>query len=385
MEICLYLCKKLTAMKSLAIVDKDYVKWLSEVKHKIQSAQIRTALVANSALIEFYYDLGRVIVEKQAESSWGDKLIQRLSKDLQSEFLGMSGFSYTNLKYCKQFFQYFQISPQPMDEMQLAENKWNEISPQLGDKLALNADSSLKDLVFTTPWGHIKEIISKIKNPQTALYYFSETRKNAWSRDVLALQLKNKIHQRQGKAVTNFSLTLPEPMSDLARQTLKDPYVFDFLTISKPYHEKDIEKQLVEHLAKFLLELGKGFAFVGQQYHLSVADSDYYVDLLFYNIPLKCYVVVELKNTKFIPEYAGKLNFYLSAVDTLLKKDEDKPTIGILLCRDKNNIEAEFALRGMHKPMGVSEFNLTSSLPKKLKSSLPTIEELENQIKKLPS
>ena len=368
-------------MKTLAIADKDYLKWFSEIKHKIQSTQIRAVLVANATLIEFYYDLGRIIVEKQAEASWGDKLVQRLSKDLRSEFPDMKGFSYTNLMYCKQFFDYFQISPQSGGELQLAENKRNIILPQLGGELRSEAEEKLKSLVFSTPWGHIKEIIGKIKDPQTALFYFFETQKNAWSRDVLALQIKNGMHKRQGKAVSNFSLTLPEPMSDLAQQTLKDPYVFDFLTLAKPYHEKDIENQLVQHMAKFLLELGKGFAFVGQQYHLSVADSDYYIDLLFYHIQLKCYVVIELKNTKFIPEYAGKLNFYLSAVDTLLKKDEDKPTIGILLCRDKKNIEAEFALRDIQKPMGVSEFDLTSSLPKELKSSLPTIEEIEQSMK----
>jgi predicted nuclease of restriction endonuclease-like (RecB) superfamily len=223
-------------------------------------------------------------------------------------------------------------------------------------------------------------ILDKIKDPETAFFYLNETQKNAWSRDVLALQIKSRLHERQGKAVTNFALTLPEPMSDLAQQTLKDPYIFDFLTMAQPYREKDIENQLIQHITKFLLELGKGFAFVGQQYHLAVADSDYYLDLLFYHIQLKCYVVIELKNTKFMPEYAGKLNFYLSAVDTLLKKDDDKPTIGILLCRDKNNLEAEFALRDMGKPIGVSEFDFTKVLPEELKSSLPTIEELENNL-----
>ena len=189
------------------------------------------------------------------------------------------------------------------------------------------------------------------------------------------------MYQRKGKAITNFSHTLPKPLSDLAEQTLKDPYVFDFMTLSKPYQEKDIENQLIKHIAKFLLELGKGFAFVGQQYHLEIAGNDYYIDLLFYHIKLKCYLVIELKNTKFIPEYAGKLNFYLSAVDSLLKQSDDKSTIGLILCRDKNNIEAEFALRDMNKPMGVSEFNLTEILPEELKSSLPTIEEIENELK----
>ena len=378
-------------------IDKDYLKWFSEIKNKIRSTQIRVALAANATLIEFYYDLGGMIVEKQAQSAWGDKLVQQLSKDLQGEFPEMKGISRTNLLYCKQFFLYFQIGQQPVSQivpqtagqLQNVDNQENIISPQvvgqfipqLGDQLSPETGEKLRNLVFNTPWGHLREIISKVKDPRNALFYLFETQKNAWSRDVLALQIKSRLHERQGKAITNFSLTLPEPMSDLAQQTLKDPYIFDFLTMAKPYHEKDIENQLIQHVTKFLLELGKGFAFVGQQYHLEIADSDYYLDLLFYHIQLKCYVVIELKNTKFIPEYAGKLNFYLSAVDSLLKKEDDKPAIGILLCRDKNNIEVEFALRDIHKPMGVSEFNLTSALPEELKSSLPTIEEIEQSIR----
>lgn len=228
--------------------------------------------------------------------------------------------------------------------------------------------------------GHIIIIIAKIKDTKEAIFYIQKTKENNWSRDVLSLQIKSNLYQRQGTSINNFSTTLPEPFSDLAKQTLKDPYVFDFLQLSEGYKERDIEKQLVNHIKKFLLELGKGFAFVGQQYHLDVADKDYYIDLLFYHVKLKCYVVIELKNTAFIPEYAGKLNFYLSAVDSILKEIDDKPTIGILLCREKNNIEAEFALRDINKPMGVSEFDLTNMLPDNLKSSLPTIEELEQNL-----
>lgn len=228
--------------------------------------------------------------------------------------------------------------------------------------------------------GHIIIIIAKIKDTKEAIFYIQKTKENNWSRDVLSLQIKSNLYQRQGTAINNFSATLPEPFSDLARQTLKDPYVFDFLQLTEGYKERDIENQLVNHIKKFLLELGKGFAFVGQQYHLDVADKDYYIDLLFYHVKLKCYVVIELKNTAFIPEYAGKLNFYLSAVDSILKEIDDKPTIGILLCREKNNIEAEFALRDINKPMGVSEFDLTNMLPDNLKSSLPTIEEIEQNL-----
>ena len=196
------------------------------------------------------------------------------------------------------------------------------------------------------------------------------------------MQIKSNLFERQGKAINNFHQTLQEPQSDLATQTLKDPYIFDFMTMTKPYHEKDIESQLINHITKFLLELGKGFAYIGKQYHLQVGETDYYIDLLFYHVKLKCYVVIELKNTKFIPEYAGKLNFYLSAVDSMIKTESDNPTIGILLCRDKNNFETEFALRDINKPMGVSEFQLTEILPDELKSSLPTIEEIERELGK---
>lgn len=233
------------------------------------------------------------------------------------------------------------------------------------------------------PWSHIKILLDKVSELQEAIFYIQQTIENGWSRDVLALQIKSDLFSRQGAAISNFKETLPEPQSDLAQQAIKDPYTFDFLSITQPYNERDIENQLIEHITKFLLELGKGFAFVGRQYHLEVGESDYYLDLLFYHIKLKCYVVIELKNTKFIPEYAGKLNFYLSAVDSLLKSDGDNPTIGILLCRDKNKIETEFALRDINKPMGVSEFTLTEILPENLKGSLPTVEEIEADMKSL--
>jgi predicted nuclease of restriction endonuclease-like (RecB) superfamily len=378
-------------MKQSLKIDKEYLDWFSAIKTKIRSTQIRAALAANAVLIEFYWELGKMIVEKQAKSTWGDKLVEQLSKDLQVEFPDMKGFSRANLHFCLQFYNYFSFLPQAEEQIvsptgrQLQNTDYQsiifvsptgrQITPHIGDKM--------KTLIFSIPWSHIKIIIGKVKDKKAALFYFLETQKNGWSRDVLALQIKNNLHLRQGKAVSNFATTLPQPLSDLAQQTLKDPYVFDFITMAQPFHEKDIENQLVNHITKFILELGKGFAFVGRQYHLEIAESDYYIDLLFYHIQLKCYVVIELKNTKFIPEYAGKLNFYLSAVDSLLKRDDDKPTIGILLCRDKNNIEAEFALRDINKPMGVSEFDLTNAIPDDLRSSLPTIEEIENEFLKL--
>jgi predicted nuclease of restriction endonuclease-like (RecB) superfamily len=355
----------------MKILDPTYKQWLTELKGKIRSVQIKAAIAVNTALIQFYWDLGRMISEKQ--TVWGSKFLDNLSKDLQDEFPDMKGFSVSNLKTCKLFFEYF--SSQAVNQ---SNSQQSSISSQ-----AVNQLNGPADIVTRIPWGHIKVIITKIKDRNEAQFYIQQTVENNWSRDTLALQIKTDLYGRNGNAISNFKNTLPEPLSDLAQQTLKDPYIFDFMTLATGFKEKDIEKQLVQHITKFLLELGKGFAFVGQQFHLEIAENDYYIDLLFYHIKLKCYVVIELKNTKFIPEYAGKLNFYLSAVDSMVKQEDDKPSIGILLCRDKNNIEAEFALRDINKPMGVSEFQITENLPDDLKSSLPTIEEIENEFKNL--
>jgi predicted nuclease of restriction endonuclease-like (RecB) superfamily len=352
------------------MLTQEYKHWLHELKSKIRSTQAKAALAVNSALIHFYWDLGKMISEK--EKVWGSKLINQISQDLKAEFPEMQGLSTRNLIYCKHFYSFYQntIVQQPVAQLPNTTN------------LVENQDFLIvQQPVAKIPWGHNILIFSKSKDVEEALFYVSQTIENGWSRDTLGLQLKSNLYQRTGKTISNFKHTLPEPLSDLAQQTFKDPYIFDFMTMAKPYHEKDIEQQLTQHITKFLLELGKGFAFVGKQYHLEIAENDYYIDLLFYHIKLKCYVVIELKNTKFMPEYAGKLNFYLSAVDTLVKEVDDKPTIGIILCRDKNNIEAEFALRDMNKPMGVSEFNFTEILPEELKSSLPTIEELENELR----
>lgn len=330
-----------------------YTDWLKDIKERVRIARIKVAFAANNELLLFYWDLGKMMTELSTTVQWGNNWIQDLSKDLQKEFPDMEGFSKTNLYNIRRLYQFYGD---------------DEFFHQLGGKI---------------PWRHHVEIFTKALSLQEAYFYISETIENGWSRDVLALQIKTKLFQRQGKSISNFKHTLVDPLSDLVQQTLKDPYVFDFLTMTKPFHERDIERQLIAHITKFLLELGKGFAFIGQQYHLEIGETNYYLDLLFYHTKLKCYVVIELKNTKFIPEYAGKLNFYLSAVDSLVKQEEDKPTIGILLCRNKNNIETEFALRGINKPIGVSEFQLTEILPDNLKSSLPSIEEIENEFRNI--
>lgn len=342
---------------------KDYQDWLKAIKYKVSVARVKAALAANKELINFYFDLGKMITEQQVKAAWGDKLLPQLSKDLRAEFPDMRGFSSTNLKYCRQFYQFYQ----------------SEIGQQsVGQVVVFDFGQHIVDQL---PWGHNVLIFTKSQTIAEALFYQKKTLENNWSRDILALQIKSNLFERHGKTISNFKHTLPEPTADLAQQSLKDPYVFDFISLTESYNERDIENQLVQHISKFLLELGKGFAYIGRQYHLEIGEKDYYIDLLFYHVVLKSYVVVELKNTAFIPEYAGKLNFYLSAVDSLLKREDDKPTIGILLCRDKNNIEAEFALRDINKPMGVSDFILTETLPENLKSSLPTIEEIEQTLK----
>ncbi len=358
-----------------SFLTSDYATWLKELKLKIRRAQVKAALAANRELILFYWELGGDISQKLAENAWGAKVIDQLAKDLGLEFQEIKGFSRRNLYYMKKFYEFFSgfsdtevIVPRGGAQIESA------FVPRPG---AQNIPSIVHQIGGQLTWSHIKIILDKISDHKETLFYATQTLENGWSRDVLALQIKSDLYFRQGKAITNFKITLPEPQSDLAQQTIKDPYSFDFLTFTKPYNERDIENQLINHITKFLLELGKGFAFIGRQYHLEVGESDYYLDLLFYHVKLKCYVVVELKNTKFMPEYTGKLNFYLSAVDSLLKTETDQPTIGILLCRDRNRIETEFALRDINKPMGVSEFTLAENLPENLKGSLPTIEEIE--------
>lgn len=331
----------------------DYAVWLTALKQRIQSAQQRASLSVNRELILLYWQIGRDILERQDIQGWGAKVIDRLAYDLSTAFPDMKGFSRRNLLYMRSFAE-----------------QWPDAE-------------FVQQAVAQIPWGHNILIITKCGTSAESRFYIEQTVEHGWSRDVLAIQLKSNLFDRAGKAVTNFSRTLPLPQSDLAQQTLKDPYTFDFMAMTAPYNERDVERQLTQHITQFLLELGKGFAFVGRQYHLEVAGNDYYIDLLFYHVTLKCYVVVEIKNRKFIPEYAGKLNFYLSAVDSLLKRNDDQPTIGLLLCRDKNNIEVEFALRDMNKPMGVSEYTLVEALPDNLKGALPTVEEIESDFRQM--
>jgi predicted nuclease of restriction endonuclease-like (RecB) superfamily len=338
---------------------KEYARTFAEIKKHVQEAQVKAALAANKELIKLYWYIGKTIVEKQKESSWGSSIIEQLAKDLQNTFPGIGGFSRANIFRMRVFFLSYAKVAQAVRQF--------EGLP-----------------ICNIPWGHNVLIFQKIKNNDERLWYAQKTIDNGWSRSLLEASIKSDLYKREGRAITNFKNTLPAPQSNFAQQALKDPYVFDFLSLAKDYDERDVERGLIDNVQKMLLELGKGFSFVGSQYHLEVGEADFYIDLLFYHYKLRCFVVVELKARPFDPRDAGQLNFYLSAVDDLLRHPDDNPTIGILLCKSKKNIIAEYALRDIKKPIGVAgyETELVKRLPKELKSSLPTIEELEVEFEK---
>lgn len=338
-------------------ISRDYIKWLADLKQKIISARLKAAQGLSQTLMELYWDIGKEIVKKQSEASWGDGLVERLAVDLKKDFSEMKGFSRRNLYAIRQWYLFysskFKFVPQPVAQI---------------------------------PWGHNRVILAKVRKVDAALAYACAALQNGWSRDVLEMQIENRYCDRRGKAPNNFSRTLPAPQSDLARQAVKDPYLFDFLELGDSAQEREIEQNLTNQITSFLLELGKGFAFVGRQYRLEISGNEYFIDLLFYHLDLRCYVVIELKAGRFKPEYAGKLNFYLSAVDSLLKRPDDNPSIGLILCRYKDKIEAEYSLRDIKKPMGISNYILTQKIKGKLSSKLPTVEEMESELEsKLPS
>ncbi len=346
-------------------IPSGYPGFLSIIKERIAQARIRASLSVNRELIKLYWYIGKMIVERQEREGWGKSIVERLAIDLQREFPDMQGFSSGNIWRMRalyvSYFEQSQILAQPVRELT------SVILPQA---------------VAEIPWGHNVTLLEKLKNTNERLWYAEQTIENGWSRNVLIHQIESGLYKRQGKAITNFPKTLLSPQSDLAQQLIKDPYTFDFLSIRERANERDLEKSLVEHLKEFLIELGVGFAFVGQQYHLEVGGQDYYIDLLFYHTRLHCYIVIELKVTEFQPEFAGKMTFYLSAVDDILCQSNDQPSIGIILCKSKNKLVVEYALRNTSKPIGVAVYRLTTSLPKNLKGKLPTIEELKTELTK---
>lgn len=334
------------------IAGDNYKKFLADLKSRVATSRYKAALSANREMILLYHYIGTEILSSQDKHGWGAKIISQLSRDLRSEFPEMKGFSPQNLKYMKRFAEEYNLE---------------EIGQQAVDQL---------------PWGHNIVLMYEIQDKKEREFYIQKTRDHSWTRNILSMQIETNLYKREGKAITNFSAKLPAPHSELANATLRNPYLFDFLSLGKDAHEREVEKALVAHIERFLIELGEGFAFLGRQYHLQVEDQDFYLDLLFYHIKLRSFLVVELKSGKFKPEYAGKMNFYLSAVDDLLRQPGDNPSIGLILCRSKVGVLAEYALRDMSKPIGLAEYKLTELLPKEIKTLLPTIEELEVELSK---
>ena len=335
-----------------AALARDYAEMLSEIKQRIQQERLRVVLAANSAMILLYWDIGRMILDRQERAGWGAKVIDRLSADLRAATPEMQGLSPRNLKYMRTF-----AAAWPDRKM-------------------------VQRVVAQLPWRQNIALLERLGDEKTRLWYAEQTLQHGWSQPILCLQIDGRAHERHGKALTNFKATLPPADSDMAGQVFKDPYLFDFLGTADPRREREVEQALVDHIQRFLLELGSGFAFVGRQVPLEVGDQDFQIDLLFYHLKLRCYVVVELKAVSFDPAFVGQLNLYLSAVDDLLRHPADKPTIGLLLCRAKNKVVVEYALRDLKKPIGVShwETRLVEKLPANLKGSLPTVEEIEAEL-----
>ncbi len=332
-------------------VPADYLYLLQQLTEKIRTAQIRAALSVNHELVLLYWHIGREILLRQEQQGWGAKIIDQLAADLRREFPTMKGFSARNLKYMRAFA-----------------NAWPDLP-------------IVQQLAAQLPWFHNCVLLDKLAEPAERLWYARQTIQHGWSRNILVHQIQSRLHLRQGQAQTNFARTLPAPQSELAQQILKDPYNFDFLDLGEEAHERDLERALLSHLQQFLLELGVGFAFVGSQVHLAVGERDFYLDMLFYHLKLRCFAVIDLKIGEFEPEHAGKMNFYLSAVDAQLRHPDDQPSIGLILCRNKDRVVAEYALRDVNKPIGISAYELTQALPVQYQGSLPTIEQLEAELR----
>lgn len=330
--------------------NQNYAALLASIKERVQSAQVRAAVSVNRELVLLYWGIGAEITRRQKAEGWGTKVIENLGRDLKRMFPEMRGLSPRNLKYMKAFA-----------------DAWPD-------------EAIVQQLVAQLPWGHNVRLLDKVNSAEERLWYVRGAIEHGWSRNILAMHIESDLFRRQGKALTNFQRTLPAPQSDLAHQLLKDPYNFDFLTLAENAHEREVEIGLVEHIQKFLVELGRGFAFVGRQYLLDIGGKDYRLDLLFYHLQLRCFVVIELKGGEFKPEYAGKMNFYLAAVDDTLKHPSDQPSIGLILCKTKTEVVVEYALRGTTTPMGISEFTHLVKLPDEFKGTLPTIEEIEAEL-----
>lgn len=327
-----------------------YTEWLTDLKTRIHASQQRATLAVNRELIHLYWQIGRDILDRQARQGWGAKVIERLSEDLRTAFPGMKGFSPRNLKYMRAFAE-----------------AWPD-------------EAIVQGVLAQLPWYHHLALLDKLGGSEARRWYAAKAIEHNWSRNILVMQIETRLMERSGSAITNFQASLPKPLSDLARESLKDPYRFDFLGLTEQAQEREIESALVKHVTGFLLELGAGFAFVGRQVLLDVGGDEFFIDLLFYHLKLRCYMVVELKGGKFKPEHLGQLGFYLTAVDAQIKHPQDGPTIGLLLCKTKNKVVAEYALRDKSQPIGVAEYQLVDSLPDELQTNLPSIEQIEREL-----
>lgn len=376
-------------MSADLIKDSEFKQWLGDLKVRIRQSQLRASVKVNSELLQLYWDLGKDIVDRQMDSTWGSGFFAKLSKELLKEFPDMKGFSRSNLYYIKQFYIFY--NQDNTNFHQLGGKIDSLILHQAGGKLEkLDEPATINrrqpenvfdnHQIFQIPWRHHVEIFTKCKSVQEAIFYVQKTIKNGWSRAVLMNFIDIDLYKVQGKAITNFDRLLPDVQSDLAKETLKDPYNFDFLTLSENYKEKELEDALVTNITKFLLELGQGFAYIGRQYPIQIGNKSRFIDLLFYHLELRCYMVVELKVGEFEPEHAGKLGYYVSAVNNQLKKDIDNPTIGLLICKTKDYIEARYSLESSSQPIGISAYKLSELLPDDFKSSLPSIEEIERKL-----
>lgn len=372
-----------------------YSELLDALKQRVQQAQTRAALSVNRELIQLYWEIGREIVMRQEHEGWGKSVVDRLARDIQTAFPGIGGFSPSNVWRMRSLFLAWRgvtlILAQPVREP----GKSRKVAQPVRDLAADNLSQAVTESGETTPpphvagipWGHNIVLVEKLADNNQRLWYAQKTLEHGWSRAVLTVQIESGLFDRQGGAVSNFAATLPAPQSDLAQQTLKDPYLFDFLTLHDEAIERDLEDGLVGHIQRFLIELGAGFAFVGRQVPLSVSDDDFYIDLLFYHLTLRCFVVIDLKMRKFSPEDAGKMNFYLSAIDSQKRHADDAPSIGLVLCKDRNRITAEYALRDINKPIGIAEWQtqLVDSLPDSLRGRLPSIQQIEEELASIES
>lgn len=366
-----------------------YKGLLTNIKNRVRQGQLKVNLAANAEMLATYWDIGRMIHFQQQQKGWGKGVIPKLANDLKNELAEVKGFSVRNIQMMVQFFNEYQmitsIGQLPVADLESQSITQLPVAHLDNTAITQLTVAQLEDtknqaqLIALIGWTQHTILLQKIKDLSIRYWYMQQILEQGWSRDTLVAQIKSKIHERQGALVHNFDNTLTNAHSLWAKQTFKDPYIFDFITLATEFSERELELELVKHVEKFLLELGAGFAFVGRQYKLEVSDKDFELDLLFYHLKMRCFVVIDLKKGDFLPEYAGKMNFYCSAVDDILKHETDKPTIGLILCKGKNKIFAEYALRDLNKPIGVSEYELTQLLPDNLKSSLPSIEDIEKE------